>query len=476
MRVVEAVTGGQRSDEVAAMLTVAGAKTWVGLDRALRTPAVVYDGRPVGTMNRPPADERLSRLVAACSPDGRRRESAVADPVMCADGLLLPVLVLRTADWVPQVRERARRTLTAALRSASTAALLAAASVAVAIGSWTRGGHALEAVAGALCTAPDEVLASARRHPDIGVRRLAYRSWLSSGRSRHEEVMRAALGEHDGVCALRCAQWLVSDAVRDRRVDVLERLLEQGSAKVGVEALTALVRLGRPEAGVAHLPDRSAMMRATAQWAVRRADRSPAAIYRDALAGDRPPGRARALVAGLGECGTRQDLPALLPFLKHPSPRVRAEAVRAVRRLGGSVPRISDMLADPAPVVVRAVEQALRNEPYAVPTPRLWALLAADSPPHVRLGAYDQLRMKDTWTRVHVDLHLLAARDRELGNRAHTDLTDWSRHSAATAYRTPTKEMALRLGQLIDMAEALIGAQHAHQLRWTLAINREHSS
>nr|WP_243708685.1 HEAT repeat domain-containing protein [Actinomadura sp. GC306] len=211
-------------------------------------------------------------------------------------------------------------------------------------------------------------------------------------------------------------------------------------------------------------------MRTTAQWAARRADRPPAAIYREALATEHPWGRTRALVAGLGECGTRQDVDVLLPFLEHPSPRVRAEAVRAVRRLGGPVSHLADLLADPAPVVVRAVKRALRHEPYAVPTARLWALLAADSPPHVRLGAYDQLRTQDTWTRVHVDLHLLDDPDPVLSSRAHADLTAWTRHGAATAYRAPAEETALRLGRLIDTAEARIGARQAHRLRWILGI------
>jgi HEAT repeat protein len=82
-------------------------------------------------------------------------------------------------------------------------------------------------------------------------------------------------------------------------------------------------------------------------------------------------GRTRALVAGLGECGSQHDVDALLPFLKHPSPRVRAEAVRAVRRLGGSITQIAGPLADPAPAVVRAVNAALRTPPGAgVRTPR----------------------------------------------------------------------------------------------------------
>jgi hypothetical protein len=263
LRVVEAATGRERPDEVMAMLAVAGAKTWVGLDQALR----LYAEQSL-------EGEWLSWLVAACSGDGHRRESAVVDPVMGADEGSLPVLVLRTAEWVPQVRDRARRSLADALRMASPVALPAAASVAVAIGSWARGGHALNAVTEALATAPD---------------------------------------------------------------DVLERLLRRGDAKIRIEALTALVDLGRPEAGAAHLAERSAMMRATAQWAVRRAGRAPAAIYRDALTSERPPSRVRALVAGLGVCGTRQDVDVLLPFLEHSRPRVRAEAVRAVRRLGGSI-------------------------------------------------------------------------------------------------------------------------------------------
>jgi hypothetical protein len=104
MQVIEAAAGRRPADEVAAILTVAGAKTWIGLDRALRTRAVVYGGR-AGAKDGLPEDERLSCLVAACSGDGRRRESAVAGPAMRTDALWLPVLVLRTADWVPQVRE-----------------------------------------------------------------------------------------------------------------------------------------------------------------------------------------------------------------------------------------------------------------------------------------------------------------------------------------------------------------------------------
>ncbi|WP_345430643.1 HEAT repeat domain-containing protein [Actinoallomurus vinaceus] len=448
------------------MLSVAGADTWIGLDRAFRTDALTYGGDGVTTLK----DERLLALVAACSRDGRRREAALASAVFRTEGFLLPALVLRTADWVPQVREQAWRSLAAALRAADGPALVAAAGVAVAMGSWARGDRALETLMAALRSAPVETLAAARAHRDLGLRRAAYGAWLESGRGRHQEVMDAALSEPDPVCRVRCAERLVTEAVRDERPDVLERLLEEGSAKVRVEALTALVKIGRPQAGAAHLADRSAMMRATAQWAVRRTGREPAALYRQALTADSEPGRTRALVTGLGECGTLHDVEVLLPFLGHPSPRVRAEAVRAVRRLGGSRTRIAGMLADPAPVVVRAAYAALHTEPDAVPAAQLWEWLSADAPRHVRLGAYELLRALDTWTRVHVDLHLLAARDVGLGDRAHADLLAWLRGDAATAYRMPPEEVRLRLEPLIAAAEPVVGGEQARRLRWHLGI------
>lgn len=469
-RIAEAAAGREPADEVLAILSVAGPDTWIGLDRALRTLAV-RPGGDTAVADAGLKDERLPSLVAACSRHGHRREAAVASAVLPADGFLLPVLVLRTADWVPEVREQARRSLAAALRAADGPALLTAASVAVAIGSWARGGHALEAVAGVLRSAPGETAASARAHQDFRLRRLAYGLWLESGRAEHEEIMHAALREPDLVCRALCTEKLVAAAVRDQRLDVLRRLLKEGNAKAGIEALTALVKLGHPQAGAAHLADRSALMRATAQWAVRREGHDPAALYRTALAADPAASRVRALVVGLGECGTLRDVDVLLPFLRHASPRVRAAAVRAVRSLGGSLTQIAGMLADPAPVVVRAVNAALRTQPDSVPVAQLWELLAADSPRHVRLGAYERLRAMDAWTRVHVDLHLLAAHDIELGHQAHADLLAWLRSGAATAYRMPTEEARLQISPLIDAAEPLVGADHTRRLRWLLGID-----
>ncbi|MEV0406173.1 hypothetical protein [Actinoallomurus sp. NPDC050550] len=110
---------------------------------------------------------------------------------------------------------------------------------------------------------------------------------------------------------------------------------------------------------------------------------------------------------------------------------------------------------------MRAANAALHTEPDAVPVAQLWEWLSADAPRHVRLGAYERLRASGTWTRVHVDLYLIAARDADLGDRAHADLIAWSRGAAATAYRMPPEKLP-KLESLLDTAEPVVGAEQAH--------------
>lgn len=502
-RVAEAAAGRADPAEVVAMLSVAGARTWIGLDRALRTlwPYLSGSATPAG----PGRDERLAALAAACSGDGREREAALTS--LRGDDLALPLLVLRGADWVPQVRERARTVLGEALRSADGPALVAAAGVAAATGSWARGDVGAEAVAEALRRSP-EALAVARVHRDLRVRRLAYRLWLEPGRARRDEVLRAALEEKDRTSRLLCVRWLVTDAVQDGDADALERLLDEGDATSGPEALSALIDLGHPEAAAPHLAHRSAAVRAIAQWSLRQTGRDPATYYRESLsatpcppegehagehgaapapagpsapapspagasapasfpAGGAAPGRVRALVAGLGECGERRDVDVLLPYLRHPSPRTRAAAVRSVRRLGGPLEPIAELFTDPAPVVVRAVDRALRDEPGVIPPERLWTLLS-DAPPHVRSAAYRALCAYDTWTRLHADLHLL--KDPDLGPRAHADLLDWTATDAATTYQPPPPDLAPRLADLLDTAAPELDPDQTRELRWLLGL------
>jgi hypothetical protein len=455
-------------DEALHVLSALSPRDWLRLDVEVRRfhhyrndDAWPRIADPVRT-----ASDPLSVLLTACAGDGRLRQRAVQSPLMRSDQRLLPVLLIRTGDWAKQVRDDAEQVLPAALDSADADGLLRATGIAVAMRDWQRGQSAITAVTEALRRRSDGALNAARTSDDVQVRRLAYRVWLESGRADSDAIVAAAMTECDIIC-----QRLIVDALaRNWQHDELERLLTARFAPVRAAAVAGLVQIGHPEAGGAALADRSAKVRAVAQWAMQVAGRDAAEPYRAMLvSGD--DSSTRTAIAGLGECGTVDDAESVARYLSHDRPRVRAEVIRAVRRLGGTLSRIAGMLTDPAPVVVRAVVDATLGQPRLVTNDRLWDLLAADQPAHVRRAAFRLLIARDRWTRIEADLRLVADPDELLAGNARTNLIGWLHHDASPGSQMPSQSTRERLGGLIDGAEADIGARNAHLLRWHLGLS-----
>lgn len=411
--------------------------------------------------------ETLAVLVAACSGDGRVRERAVTSPAMGADPRLLPILVIRTADWAGPVRDRARLVLAGALAGADAAALITALEMASRMRDRSRGRYALDVVTEALRTGRPETFEAARAATDLRVRRMAYELWTEPGRTDVDALVNAALTETDLVCRTLSAEAAARHAVGTGSTEILQRLLAVRSSRVRLAALTGLVKIGRPEFGEPYLADRTAMMRATAQWAMRRTGVDPAGSYRLMLGSGATvtPG----MVAGLGDCGTAEDLDLLTGFLDHPRARVRADAVRAVRRLGGTLPQIATLLTDPSPAVVRAATAALRTQSDPAPVEELFRLLGEDQPRHIRIGAHHRLADRDVWARMRADLLLLDSADPVLRESAHADLRNWLRRTP-TSYAEPTQGTRDLLAPLIAAAAPALGEKTTRELRWHLGI------
>ena len=84
---------------------------------------------------------------------------------------------------------------------------------------------------------------------------------------------------------------------------------------------------------------------------------------------------------------------------------------------------------------MREVVDAVLGHPGLVAIERLWELLAADQPAHVKRAAFKLLITRDTWTRIEADLRLVGDPDEQLRAHARTNLTSWLESATATRRR-----------------------------------------
>lgn len=155
----------------------------------------------------------LGLTVAAFHPDGHVREAAVACLTELDETLALPALTLRTSDWVPQVRDRARSALEYRLAEPAGAALVAAAAVALALRERREGRWLADRIETVFREGPVELLTAALAAPDWRTRRAAHLTALAAGRLDLAQMLHAA--EHDGdlPTRIRCAEAAVKTAV-----------------------------------------------------------------------------------------------------------------------------------------------------------------------------------------------------------------------------------------------------------------------
>lgn len=423
-------------------------RLWIAFDADTR----VYWQRP---RDRSPT-RQIAVAIAACDRSGWVRETAVAELAEFGDPVLWPVLALRCADWVPQVRSRAREVALRCLVESPKAAFEALAPLAFVLARRAEGGWLAGVLDVHLRAGPAEVLASALDSRHRVVRRAAFRIGLA--RLPLDRLLHAVRFDDDIAIRVSCAEAVI----RMRDPDVTRLLLPSGTAGVRAEAVHALGLAGEIDPAEAALTDRNGMVRATAQAVLRRAGSDPAAAYRALLAVSPTP----AVIAGVGETGGDTEL--LRPHLTHPAARVRVEAVRALRRLGDTpVDLLAPMLADPSPSVTRQVVLSLRGR--GLDMSFLLRHLGVDHPRHIRFAAYLLLTARDSWTRIETNLTLLE--DAFLGARACADVLSWLRNSAATSYLAPTAEDVTRVDALLRASTAFSEHQVA-LLRFHMGLHR----
>lgn len=380
----------------------------------------------------------LGIALASTHGDGRLRERAVEQIVARGLPELVPFLALRTGDWVPEVRDRARGGLAVLLHRDPARVLPAAVGVGLWIGSWLRGTfvhHQLRAVA----ADPRAALESLLRSPDREVRAFAF----EAGTWRLDRKVSVALTAPDVRLRSSAAQAAARDCVWSARVEVLRRLAASPHAEVRVEALTGLVRLGRDAEVVAYLDDKSSLVRALARAAASRVGVDVPAHYRSRVTAG--------AIDGFAEVGG--DGRHLVELLAHPTGRIRARAVRALRVLE----QVTDdlvlpLLRDPSSLVVREATVALRSVPAALP----WELLG-DERPAVRTAGYRLARRLGRVAELRAALTAVGDSHVRLARRGRADVVRIAHSLVSVPWRRRT------------VAPLEVGAAEAPGLRALLA-------
>ncbi|MFC9703000.1 hypothetical protein ACFTWD_20135 [Streptomyces sp. NPDC056943] len=349
------------SDHLARVLKGADAGAWADLDGHVRGVIRWGDHVPApgawlsaAPGRRPTA---LELALALCGPDGRTREAAL--PYVTHAPALLPLLVIRCADWAEPVRERARELLRAELPGLSPEALAAVAVVVLREARRLRGESAYDLLTARLREAPEAHVLALCAGEDRAVRRLAHRVVVDRALFSPARLASIAATDPDMVVQDLCADAAIAAAGDTVDETVLTPLLGSRTGRVRAAGVTALRRTSRAAEAEPFLYDRSALVRACARWTLRQTGTDPLPLYRAACAaGDRTPDFA---AVGLGECGDRAaDAPALWALIAHERPRVRAGAVTGLRLLDAvRFQRLVPLLDDGSPRVVREAAKAL---------------------------------------------------------------------------------------------------------------------
>ncbi|MEU9169260.1 hypothetical protein AB0D34_15880 [Streptomyces sp. NPDC048420] len=439
-----------------AMFDPADPAVWIELDEAVRhsvwsaadgtwLPAWQRTGRGRALIDALLRGEQLTDAhlaLALCHRDGRIRKRALG--VVAGRPELLPLVVLRCADWAEPVRERARKRWAEAVTVESAVAL---APLALRIGVRHRGDYAVGLVDEVLRAEDGEALLPLLTHADRTVRRFAHRLAVEEGFLSPAELARAAARDNDTVVQGLCADAaLAAVAEGGADDDVLEPLLAARNPRARSAGVTALRRAGRGERAVAFLGDRAAVVRACARYVVRQSGGEPLEWYRRrcAAAGDSAP--AAGVVSGLAECGDRRDAEVLWALTSHPDPVVRARAVGGLRALDVlDVRRLRALLDDPSPGVVREATLAL------VPSARMlddgWLLerLAVERARETRVSAFRLLDAHGGLVRLRAAVALVDDPDDRLRHWARQSVLRWQ----------PTAEVprgSAEVGELLERA------------------------
>lgn len=400
-------------------------------------------------------------------PNGYIREASVRALTRDPNSLAVGALVLRCADWVPEVRDLAVTAVDERLQTGH-ADIIPWLPLLVADRS-PRLEVVRQGVAQRIATMRDEELAAQFEQADPYVRRYLARLLRSVHRAPTPTVWHAVLRQDDAPTAsILLGYWLDSEAP----ITLAEIAVTSRVPSVRAAAVWRLGQSARPdhlEMVESALFDASGSVRRTAQTAARDRGVDPALIYRELI--DAQIVRASG-VLGLAETGTPNDADVLVTLLDDPSPAVRTAITKG---LGRFPPRDSvldalvRLLRDPSPRVAKAASRSLLSSVRSIPDDHLWADVdEADLPPHTAGLAFRLLASPDVWRGLDASLRVLTTGPASLQEAAVERVGRMVSTWAATSHRPPSPDQRRRIADNLSSASEAFGSRQAELLAFSL--------
>lgn len=370
--------------------------------------------------------------IASLHSSGFVRERAVRLLTGTGDPLALAFLLLRTNDWVAEVREPALRAVDDHLAARGPADLVPHLEIVDRLACVRRTDlrPLIARVESALrVPAASAALQRACASGSGRVRRRCLELALSARTFDVRPSLLAALDDADPVTRGLAARQTGLAFGADELRAIVGRLRTNSTPTVRRAALEVVAeRLPAELPALAHelLLDPNASVREAARWHLRGAPTPTdvAACYRAALA---DPTTLAAAIAGLGETGVPADAGRIAPHLLDGRPRVRATAAAALGKLAPSRHR-SDLvllLADPSPRVAWTARDLLLRQPA------LDLELLADAALHgesasQRRCAVELLVRHEHWSAGLAWIRLARTGDEAVARRARMALQAWA--------------------------------------------------
>lgn len=372
----------------------------------------------------------LTAALLSMHPNGHVREKAVCHLASLGRVESAPALLLRSTDWVAQVREAAAdglRQLRDTLRPEDLIPALAL----LEPPRWASRSRdeALDEIRPWLLSSlgSDQIIA-ALKFRDPKVRQAAARILVQRGECA--VALTTALAQSDAATATIIANGLSPTDWAD--ADLMNRALEAKFSQVVSTAL-AWLQLNAPERAVevssSLLLSRSATTRFLAQHFLRMHGVDTPSIYRAALST-----HPRLALVGLGEVGDVSDSQRVAAFLGASEAAQRAAATTALGRLAGRTAeeRLCTILGDPSPRVARAASWALiRLGPSSNSVELAWQVALTAQTPGNRTASFRLFASCGRWTALRLACRAILASDADLAERGHALLAicmkSWNR-------------------------------------------------